>query len=216
MENTRFDDMAKALGTLATRRLTLGAILGAGLLGSTQIEAKRSSGKCKPACGACEACDRGKCDKKHGRKRCKKGKCKALSGTACSLTPGTEGICCSGTCHDLQTDEANCGSCGTACPTNQVCQAGTCFPVSTCPATTTVQCEPLTTPCGAGGTSCVCNLSTEGNVVCVELPSGTLCTELTPCTGSETCPVGQACVETGSCCTTPTHACLVRCPNPAA
>lgn len=216
MENTRFDDMAKALGTLATRRLTLGAILGAGLLGSTQIEAKRSSGKCKPACDACETCDRGKCNKKHGKKRCKKGRCKALTGTACSLPTGSVGTCCSGVCRDLQTDEANCGACDGACTSTQVCQTGLCFPVSICPPNTTVQCDPLTTPCGDGAGTCVCNRSTEGNVVCVELTTGVLCPDLIPCTSSATCSVGRACVEIGSCCTTPTHACLLKCPNPDA
>mgnify|MGYP003349558263 CR=1 FL=1 len=33
---------------------------------------------------------------------------------------------CSGTCRDLQTDLANCGACGTTCPSGQVCSRGAC------------------------------------------------------------------------------------------
>lgn len=167
MKATRFDDVASALALLTTRRLTLAALPGAMLGSSIHAEARRTSGKCKPTCGACEACDKGKCKKKHGRKkRCKKGTCKALSGTACTLASGAAGTCCSGVCRDLQTDGANCGTCDGACTPTQVCQSGLCFPVSTCPATTTVQCDPLTTSCGDGGGTCVCNQSTEGHVVC--------------------------------------------------
>lgn len=39
---------------------------------------------------------------------------------------------CSGTCVDLQTDEANCGTCGNACALGQTCQAGTCTQNLTC------------------------------------------------------------------------------------
>lgn len=214
MEDIRFDDLSKALGSSATRRLALGALLGTVLGSVHQVEAKRSSGKCKPSCGQCETCDRGKCNKKHGKKRCKKGKCKALSGTACTLATGSAGTCCGGNCRDLQTDGANCGACDGACTSNEVCQTGLCFPISTCPASTAVQCDPLTTGCGVGALLCVCNRSTEGNVVCVELTPGGVCPDLTPCTSSATCPLGQACVEVGSCCTTPTHACLPPCSNP--
>lgn len=43
--------------------------------------------------------------------------------------------CCEGECVDLMTDEANCGTCGHACPAGRACEQGTCAsgfaPVST-------------------------------------------------------------------------------------
>ena len=217
MEATRFDDAAKILGSRTTRRVTLGALFGSMLGSSMPAKARRTSGKCEPTCGTCETCDKGKCKKKkHRKKRCKKGTCKPLTGTGCTLASGAAGACCSGICRDLQTDAANCGTCGGTCTATEVCQSGLCFPVSTCPATTTLQCDPLTTSCGDGVGTCVCNRSTEGNVVCVDLAPGAVCPDLIPCTSSATCATGQACVEIASCCTTPTHVCLPRCPNPDA
>ena len=43
----------------------LGSMLGSGI----QAEARRTSGKCKPSCGICQTCDRGKCKKKNGKKK---------------------------------------------------------------------------------------------------------------------------------------------------
>jgi len=34
---------------------------------------------------------------------------------------------CSGTCVDIQNDEANCGACGVVCPAGQTCTGGTCL-----------------------------------------------------------------------------------------
>ena len=55
MEDTRFHAMTKALGSLTTRRLTFGALLGGALgrLSVAETEAAKT-GKCKPQCGECE------------------------------------------------------------------------------------------------------------------------------------------------------------------
>lgn len=218
MENTRFDAMAKTLGSLTTRRLTLGALLGGALgrLGLADANA-RKSGKCKPRCAECEKCDKGSCRRKNGKKRCHKGKCKPKpAGTPCTTFAG--GACQNGTCLNLQADEANCGSLGTACEPTQVCQAGSCFPKSTCPATLTVFCPTaFGTSCGS---SCWCNQSSEGNIVCVNL-AGSFCAPpggtATPCTTSATCPPGSACVDTSGCCGVPgTRTCVPQCPTPDA
>ena len=96
MEDTRFDDMAKMVGSQKTRRLTLGALLGRVLsaLGLAEVEAARKRG-CKPKPNECQTCKKGKCRKTNsGKKKCKRGKLLAkANGTACSF-----GTCQSGTC----------------------------------------------------------------------------------------------------------------------
>lgn len=39
---------------------------------------------------------------------------------------GSGQACCSGTCRDLSSDPANCGSCGHICPTGEGCRGGVC------------------------------------------------------------------------------------------
>src|SRR5690349_98443 len=62
------------------------------------------------------------------------------------------------TCHDLQSDPANCGSCGNACGTGLVCSAGAC--VSSCAAGTTdcsgacVDLSKSASNCGTCGNAC--------------------------------------------------------------
>jgi hypothetical protein len=222
VEDIRFDTLAKVLGSHATRRLTLGALIGGALgrLGLHEAEAKSSFGTCKPACSECRQCDKGKCHKKHGRKHCTKGTCEpTANGTLC--TGIGDGICANGTCINPKTDEANCGTIGNACGPTQVCQEGRCFSVSICPATLTTACPAgptSTTICSSGGAGCFCTSSTEGNAVCAEVPTGAKCTTFTPCTSSVTCPTGQACVEVGSCCSggVPAHACFASCSGPTA
>jgi hypothetical protein len=107
VEETRFDAIAKALGTQTTRRLTVSTFLGGalGLLGAPSV-----SGACKKNCGECKTCKNGK--------RGKKAKCKAKAdGVACSFPTG--GTCENGSCRCLNgTTESN-GQCFTRCPLGQ-------------------------------------------------------------------------------------------------
>jgi len=212
VEDTRFDAIAKALGSVTTRRLTLGALLGGALarLGLTDAEAAKS-GKCKTKCGECEKCKKGKRRKKNGKKVYKKGKCQPkTNGTVC-----TGGSCCGGVCRDLQSDEANCGTCGTVCTANQVCQAGSCFPRSTCPAAGTGFCT--FTPCGTP--ECFCAQSTEGNSVCVTIAGAACPPTGGSCTTDASCPPGEVCVnvgEPGCGCAAGARDCMARCPTPTA
>jgi hypothetical protein len=113
--------------------------------------AEATSGACRPACGACQTCQRGTCRRKNGRKRCSRGRCLAAStGTACTLSSGGSGTCqngacvpsqvqcsggltdCSGGCTNLQTDPVHCGQCGKVCAAQQLCVASACcFPNGT-------------------------------------------------------------------------------------
>ena len=88
MDADRFDALARSLTATGSRRRALTALGGSlGLLGLTHPNGVTAakSGKCKPACGECEKCKKGDCDKKDGKKHCHKGKCKPKpDGTACS------------------------------------------------------------------------------------------------------------------------------------
>jgi hypothetical protein len=202
MDGFDFDTLARAVGSLTTRRLALAALLGGafGRLGLAETAAKRKSGRCKPKCSECQRCDLGRCRKNNqGKKVCKKSKCQPkATGTPCPAFSG--GLCQNGTCVNVKADPANCGRLGNACDPAAVCQNGVCFPISTCPATTTQACPGGGAVVACGGVEaapCVCSRSTEGQVVCVVIPP--LGTTVTPCSSSAGCPVGQACVETGSC-----------------
>ena len=61
---------------------------------------------------------------------------------------------CDGQCSDPQTDQANCGACGNACPADQSCVSGACR----------LSCEAGLTDCVVGGTqSCVDTATDESN-----------------------------------------------------
>jgi hypothetical protein len=231
MHEARFDAVAKTLGSPATRRLTLGALF-AGALGVPVVPGTRArkSGKCQPKCGACEKCKKGACDKNNGKKRCKKGKCKPKAdGIDCTVPNG--GICqngrcacpggltnCGGRCVDSRTDETACGPACTVCATNRVCQEGSCFPRSTCPAETTaftfcVFPFPPGTPCGVG---CSCGRSTEGNALCLADDDDFCAQASLRCTTTADCSAGRACVDVTGCCPgmDVTKGCLNPCAAP--
>ena len=193
MDAHHFDSLTCTLTAAGSRRRVLGATL-AGMLGTLWRDTTVAKKKACPPC-----------------KRRKKGKCKPKpAGTPCTALLG--GACHNGTCIDLKADEANCGSLGTVCGPTEVCQNGTCFPRSTCPAPTPRICSPGRTACG-GHPSCSCDTSTEGNVVCVTTNYVT-CTS-SVCTTSADCAAGSACVDLsgGGClCGPGTKVCMPRCP----
>ena len=125
MEDTRFDAIAKALGSAASRRLTLSALLSGALgrLGLAETEAAKS-GKCKPTCDECQKCDKGTCRKnKNGTKKCKKGKCKPTNeGITCQNNPCKE--CQNGACSNRPND--------TTCDGAGKCRNGTCNQPPSC------------------------------------------------------------------------------------
>src|SRR6185295_405838 len=77
---------------------------------------------------------------------------------------------CGDTCADLTTDNSNCGSCGTQCPSKASCEAGSCVCNAgqqlcngACTDTATD-----TTNCGACGKACITDETcTEGRCMLV-------------------------------------------------
>ena len=155
MDARRFDAIAKALTNKRSRRWTLGGLLGGplGLLAVANPDDAWSakSGKCKQPCGACKRCDKGKCEKKNGKKRCKKGTCKPQDGLAvcgagqirnpvtcgcCSLNgqtcspAGANTTCCSGRCgaNGSSSGQDPCAGRfgGQPCEFNEQCLSGIC------------------------------------------------------------------------------------------
>src|SRR5262249_53946874 len=111
-------------------------------------------------------------------------------------------------CVDLKTTTSHCGSCATACPTGQVCNAGSCgctTGLSLCSG----QCVDLTTNgsnCGQCGTTCSGGRSCSGGTC--NCPSGqTFCSSWCVDTKTSTancgtcghaCGAGQTC-SNGTC-----------------
>jgi hypothetical protein len=209
MDSCRFDSLTRTLTTAHSRRGALTAALGGAVGIWGLVHPDEAAARKKKPCPPC---------KKRKKDRCKP----KAAGAPCTAFAG--GVCQNGACVDVQGDEANCGALGTTCGSKQVCQAGSCFPGSTCPATTSAMClgsGAFTSSCNSavfGSDLCVCSRSAEGNVVCIALPPGG-CADKMPCSSSTTCPPGQACVEVGSCCPstggTPARTCFARCPDPA-
>jgi hypothetical protein len=144
MDGSRFDELARALGRLRSRRGALGASLGAVaaglLLGAGRADAgcRRVSARCQ---GANECCDGARCR----RRRCR---CRPALTT-----------CADGRCHDLTSDPAHCGACDVACDPERQCVVNDCIP---CPGDVPA-CNHVC--CDAGG-ACLPRSDDEGPTCC--------------------------------------------------
>jgi hypothetical protein len=97
---------------------------------------------------------------------------------------------CNGQCLDFTTDHGNCGKCGNACLTSEVCQGGECacapgqllcgpsaLPSSDAGVQATASCvDPMSDPgnCGRCGNACIAGSGCQGGA-CVCLGAETLC-----------------------------------------
>jgi hypothetical protein len=137
-----------------------------------------------------------------------------VSGAGGGTNCGNLTDCGNGVCADTQNDPANCGACGTACPTGQLCSQGQCG--TNCGGGTTdcggtcVNTQNDTQNCGACGTVCgtgevcaqgVCSFDCTGGLTKCGTPP--VCTnpqnDPANCgTCGNQCPSGQLC-NTGTC-----------------
>lgn len=215
MDGKDFDQLAKRLGGLASRRQTLGGLVGAalgvaGLSGAdaakkgrgdrfTAADVKKGKGIGKSQCGAtgCIACSDGSVPDPTTDPVCP-------AGTVQVCTPGTtEGACGSGGGGTFCTA---CGA-GEVCAPNTEGNGGTCVePVPGCNAT------------GLGATQCTA--ATGGNAVCASAEGGTFCgsrdvagVDADPCLPG--CGTGSRCVQDGGTFgfTCVSGTCQAQCPN---
>ncbi len=152
-------------------------------------------------CGACgTACPAGN--------TCAAGACRAPRPTCATGEIDCAPMATAPSCVNTQTSNANCGACGTVCPTGQTCMAGAC----TCATGQTLcgrACVNTVTDnanCGACGTACPMGQSCAGGM-CRCATGQTLCGGA--CVNAQTdnsncgmcgrvCPMGQTCTA-GAC-----------------
>jgi hypothetical protein len=178
MESDRFDQLARAVGAGRSRRGILKG-LGAAALGAVGLQrfgaAEAANGKGNSGCAHF-------CNQVFGADTSAAGQCtsQGAHGTgpcvACANNPANY---CGGACTNVQTDVANCGSCGTVCPSDAchaaTCASGVCGTTSTGAGGVGAACTPANfhdgAPIGSPGTGCcgdlVCHgFSAPGQGVC--------------------------------------------------
>ena len=174
MDGRTFDIISRTIAHGATRRRIVGAAIAAVFGNGIALGAAPASAVQRPTCRQLAAgctratqCCSGYCERRTSVPRRKRHRC------GC----GNQLDLCGSTCHDLQTDDNNCGACGTVCPNETTCQAGVCT------------CEP------EDGAS-VCLVSVSGAVVhaCSRVPYVTwTCTDTLDCQTSGCSGSGCVC-----------------------
>jgi len=200
VEETRFDEMTKVLGSLKTRRLTLGGLLGGalGTLGLAESEAKKKKKKnkkkkCLKTAGPCQQCN------KKGKKSNK------ADGTACTPPGGGNGQCVSNPpgavsqCIALSVPTTaapspTCVTAGNGCTQGATGTAACCSP----------------TVCGRafGATANTFNCCNGPGSVCSAAAAADCCSE--GC-NTNTSPPTCACKTTGTACDDNSQCCSNRC-----
>src|SRR5215212_1937892 len=99
MARDPFDTLARSFPAPGSRRRALAAAFASalGLLGLTHPGESVAGGRCKPSCGECASCTKGKCHKTEHGKSCKHGTCHAKADD----TPCSRGFCRRGSCAAL-------------------------------------------------------------------------------------------------------------------
>lgn len=171
MDNNRFDQLTRALGSGANRRQVLRALAGS-VVGAAVGPVVRSASAAQSNDDCASFCTqlppgpaRGQCvsDAAQGQGLCYQ--CGPASGDPTALL-------CAGNCVDSSADNQNCGGCGQPCDAGKVCVDSSC--ISPCPAPQ-VDCgsgctDLLTDPSNCGSCGEVCSfvnaIATCANAAC--------------------------------------------------
>jgi hypothetical protein len=161
VESTRFDQLTKTVGSAASRRATLRAVLGA-LLSFTSVDELTSKGRGVRAAGPCgngsakaNACEK---DKDCCTHFCKKGRCRCKKlGQGCKKNRN----CCAGFEQPMTCQNGTCQSAQTATPPP---------PPPLCEALGSTLCNPSSGSPGCSSdlsNNCACMITEGGSRVCV-------------------------------------------------
>jgi hypothetical protein len=191
VDEHRFDDFTRFLGTGHSRRVVLRVLAGGALAGA--LTRLRGGGGAKPPDGTCQPKPGGKCSDAipccNGF--CDTGQCPCATGkTLC------HGQCV--TTSTFDSDLQNCGACGNACPQGLACRNGQCVGDSQ------GDCDEGLVMCGGFCTKLDWDTSNCGecNHICWASDGSHL----------EPCVYGQCgCQETGGSCEQDWHCCHGRC-----
>lgn len=123
MDNRTFDNVSRLIGSGATRRRVVGALIAA-VGGAVAVGSAPASAVQRPTCRVLAAgctranqCCSGFCERRTSVPRRKRFRC----GCGDGLTQ------CGTTCHDLDTDAGHCSDCFLPCPeTTDTCLSGAC------------------------------------------------------------------------------------------
>jgi hypothetical protein len=162
MEPVQFDRLTRRLAIDYSRRRAVSAILGVGalgVLGFNQADDALARRACKPACGECQWCKKGKCKKSKRGKVCKKGKClPRAAGASCSVGSCQQGVCVAPPrpfC-EVNPGHRECATTGATCYcTTDVSGAPICIALSSCRGVVNCsQCTGNGEICIGGGNRC--------------------------------------------------------------
>jgi len=192
MDDTRFDVLSRGVGSAHSRR-TVTRLLAASLVGALGLGGVGSvtaghRKRCRPRCGECERCRRGKCKPVTDYRSCSGG------GTCAG------GSCCTGSICNFQAYNEYCCTGGTCLPTAEhgtlCCGPVTCDPgsmVECCPPGPDWQCCPegSIAECIGAGSVC-CPVGSIDYVCPPELP---VCCAVG--SGESCCAEGKTCSPSG-------------------
>lgn len=194
MDVDRFDRLTRTLSAHQPRRGVLGLLVAGIASRGTSVVAKKKKKGCRPRCGLCADCHKGKCRNK-------------VDGTSCAIS----GHCTSGTCHCPEGKRycTNAAACAECCRDDDCGDCYECvdYPEGRCKRKLNYTYCNVGDPC----LTVVCDVPTDAfvctNTCCssLEEPCGSAC-----CSGAETCCDGICCDNQTEECSG--GKCVAKCP----